>query len=85
MYLLEEEFSLVEISKTITKRYGGNDTSVREYMSKGLFALQGEDVKIATKVHRNAWIVFKYAKLVNNKLKRRGTSIDAVLDKRMNG
>ncbi len=85
VYLLEEEFSLVEISKTITKRYGGNDTSVREYMSKGLFALQGEDVKIATKVHRNAWIVFKYAKLVNNKLKRRGTSIDAVLDKRMNG
>ena len=84
VYLLEEDFSLSEIAKAITNKYGGNTNSIREFMDKGLFALQGEDVKIATRVHGNAWIVFKYAKLVNNKLKRRGSSIDEVLNRRMN-
>ncbi len=83
VYLLEEHFSLSEIAKTITDRYGGNTNSIREYMCKGLFALQGEEIKIATRVHRNAWIVFKYAKLVNNKNKRRGSSTEKILDLRM--
>ncbi len=83
VYLLEEDFSIEEISRTITDRYGGKQTSIREYMNNTLFALQGEEVKIATRVHERAWLVFKYAKLINNKLKRRGSSIEAVLNKRM--
>lgn len=83
VYFLEEEFTLSEIARTIATRYGGNPTSLREYMDKGLFALQGEEVKIATKVHGNSWMVFKYFRQVNNKLKRRGSSIDDILNIRM--
>ena len=83
VYLLEEHFSIEEISRVITKRYGGKQTSIREYLNNTLFSIQGDDIKVATKVHPRAWIVFKYAKLVNNKLKRRGTSIEEVLDLRM--
>ena len=83
VYFLEEDFSLAEIARTIATRYGGNPTSLREFMDKGLFALQGEEVKIATKVHGNSWLVFKYFRQVNNKLKRRGSSIDDILNIRM--
>ncbi len=83
IYLLEEEFSLVEIAKTIAKKYNKGDTSIKEYLSHALFCTPGENIKIATKVHSRAWSVFKYANLINNKLKRRGTSIEKMLDKRM--
>jgi len=82
VYLLEENFSLSEIAKTITSRYGGNTDSIREFMDKGLFALQGEDIKIATKVHKNSWLVFKYFKAVERRLKRKGTSIEKILTQR---
>jgi len=83
VYLLETEFTIEDISRTITKLYGGKQTSIREYMNNTLFALQGEDVKIATTVRDRAWIVFKYARRIDNKLRKRGLSIDKILDARM--
>ncbi len=83
VYLLEEEFSLVEISKTIAKRYGGSDTSIKEYLVHTLFSIKGDEVKIATRVHQRAARVFKYARFIDNKLKRQGSSIEKMLDARM--
>ncbi len=84
VYLLEEDFSIEEISRTIVAKYGGKQTSIREYMNHTLFSIKGDEVKIATRVHQRAWTVFKYAKLIDNKLKRKGSSIEDILNKRMN-
>ena len=83
VYLLEEDFSIEEISRTIVAKYGGKQTSIREYMNHTLFSIKGDEVKIATRVHSRARRVFKYAKFIDNKLKRQGSSIEKMLDLRM--
>ncbi len=79
-YLITEHFSTLELCRAIQKRYGGSVGSYSGYFQKSLFEQKG-DTKITIGVI--AWRVYKYFRAINNRLKRRGASIEKILDKRM--
>ncbi len=79
-YLITEHISADELSRTIQKLYGGNAHSIGMYFCRGLFSLNDENVM---KVGNIAWKVWRYFRAVERRLKRRGTSMSKILDKRM--
>lgn len=79
-YLITEHFSTLELCRAIQKRYGGSVGSYSVYFQKSLFSQEG-DTRITIGVI--AWRVYKYFRAINNRLKRRGASIEKILDKRM--
>ena len=80
-YLLTEYFSISELSKCISNMYGGNELSLNMYFSRSLFAYDHRNTITITMLEYRAW---KYFKQIERRLKRRGTSIEQMLDIRMN-
>jgi len=78
-YLLEEHFAVSHISKELVRMFGGSAGSYTEYFKKVLFSL---DDRSSTKVSKLAWRVWRYFKMIERRLKRRGATIDKILDKR---
>ncbi len=82
VYLLEEHFTITEIGRVIAAKYGGIASTYCEYMRYEVWSVP-EYVKISTRVGSRAWVIFKYFREIERRLKRRGTNIAAILDKRM--
>ncbi len=80
-YLLEEHFSVTEVARNIAKKYGSTTETYSAYFSSTLFSV-GEHKVI--RVRKAAWNVYRYWWSIERRLRSRGTSISAILDKRMN-
>ena len=79
-YLITEYFSTMTLCREIKNLYGGSVGSYSEYFARDLFS-QSSDNRI--KVGIVAWRVWRYFRTIERRLKRRGTSMTKMLDKRM--
>ncbi len=80
-YLLVEYFPVQEIAETISKKYGGSHNSIAQYLNVDMFTKP--EAKLKTILPKNAWYIYKYFRAIERRLKRRGASIEKILDKRM--
>jgi hypothetical protein len=86
-YLLEEHFSLSEISRTLLSNNGERRTeakinSMSMYLSGDLFAREESSVFV-TDIPKRLEMLAKYGWKIERRLRRRGTSISKILDRRM--
>ena len=86
VYLLEEHFIQSDISREILKHNNievthSNIVTMNGLLRGGLFA-RYEGI-VLLKVNKLIWYTARYAWAIERRLKRRGTSIDKILDRRM--
>jgi hypothetical protein len=85
-YLLEEHFSQSEIAREILRHNNieithAKTVSMSAMLREGLFTRYfGVEL---LKVNKLIWYTARYAWAIERRLKRRGTSIDKILDRRM--
>ena len=80
-YLITEHFSISELCRDIELRYGGVANSYSMYFSRTLFSTEQRSTIKLTMLEYKVW---KYFKQIDRRLKRRGTNMELILDKRMN-
>jgi len=80
-YLLSEYFSDAAIGKVVRESYGGSAQGWSTYFSKRLFC--PSELKLDIRVSKTDWRFFKYWWVIERRLRRRGTNITKILDRRM--